>query len=642
MSVPGLAIPLVDLLRLDPDLTESVRLRMALDLLEQLAGSGAIELVARTDRGPRLEHVAVDAVGIARLETPGDGSGAAVLVWEVLAGRAARGPELARLHDVLDEVHPDVDAVVWRALSGSPSSLDELVEELERAAEGHIATHGDVVGRLALLERRAPSARGPSAHADLVAAAKRLVEGVPTTPPPSVRAPRTASASTRTPRLPPASVRTPPPPPASVRTPQPPPAMPSPNPFEEDWEIPDHVGAAPAPTPRQTPPPRTPPPRTPPPRAPPPRTPPPGPLPPPRPQAPSLPHMEQVKQRAEERAAALRAGAEALAGARAAAARAEAERAAEEASLRREDELRVSRASAADRAAIDLQRQEESAATDSLNDASAWTAKLLSGTFDGAQTPERRPTVLLIHAADADSNRLTIALENAGYEVIARQDGTTALTVAAYIGPSCIVCDYDLPDSNGDSIARRVRKSASDVALTPFVLLASPADTRAGLARFALGADVCLMKPVRPQEVVAQVGALLAMVARLRATRQALPSLPTGRSAAFRGDLVQVSIASLLTLIELEQRTGVFEVTNAESVARLEVASGLLVSGRVAAVPMSPVGALRVMLAWRTGEFSFTAAPSRAAPQGAATVSDALALAMRFEGTVRAMEPFER
>ncbi len=535
MSAAGLTLTFLDLLRFTPDLSEAIRLRIAIDVLADLA-SGGVSFADRTIAGLHVRSVIVAADGRARASEWGDRSGAGVLLWEIVAGREAGGP-LSRLRDVVDEVRPDVDDLIARVVGpSSPEwTLDEVADELERAAGAGTATRAEVRSALEEAWRRSGSRDKP----------------------------------------------------------------PEDELFDEDWDLGGEASRAAAAQPS----------------------------PPPRSRLPSLVHMDEIHRRADERGAAIRASAEVLAAMRVEAEKVEVARAAEELKLLRADEERL----AAESQARETRETQTAKATAALHEASTRTAELLAETLD-PDSEHRRRTVLLIHGPDASGAALTRALEEANFEVIARQDGATALSVAAYLDPDCIVCDYDLPDASGDSIARRIRKTVSDLALTPFVLLASPTDTRAGLARFALGADVCMMKPARPKEVVAQVRALLAMVVRLRAARTALPALQKGRSRNLGGSLVQISIASLLTVIEMERRTGVFKVINGQTVARLEVASGALVAGGVGDLPMSPLGALRVMLTWKTGEFSFSTRPPAAPPEGAMAISQALTIAMKYEG----------
>lgn len=142
---------LADIVRLagDEELPQGVRLRMALDVLEQLADTRADrEISVRTAQGLRFEAVDVGEDGTTRIQGEGDGTGAFALVWEVLAGRKADGDELPPLREVVDEIPADVSEIMERG-GEAASTLAELIEKLEDAGKGYIDTHDDVRGAVA-------------------------------------------------------------------------------------------------------------------------------------------------------------------------------------------------------------------------------------------------------------------------------------------------------------------------------------------------------------------------------------------------------------------------------------------------------------------------------------------------------------
>jgi hypothetical protein len=142
---------LADIVRLagDEELPQGVRLRMALDVLEQLADTRADrEISVRTAQGLRFEAIDVGEDGTTRIQGEGDGTGAFALVWEVLAGRKADGDELPPLREVVDEIPADVSEIMERG-GDAATTLAELIEKLEDAGKGYIDTHDDVRGAVA-------------------------------------------------------------------------------------------------------------------------------------------------------------------------------------------------------------------------------------------------------------------------------------------------------------------------------------------------------------------------------------------------------------------------------------------------------------------------------------------------------------
>src|SRR6201996_8621279 len=75
------------------------------------------------------------------------------------------------------------------------------------------------------------------------------------------------------------------------------------------------------------------------------------------------------------------------------------------------------------------------------------------------------------------------------------------LAAACGQGPDCIVCDIDLPDSDGSAVARHVRTHPSRVSVTPFLFLSGLDDEASRLEGFHVGADVYITKPFRVDEV---------------------------------------------------------------------------------------------------------------------------------------------
>jgi two-component system OmpR family response regulator len=639
------AVPYLELLRQRGEPSESVRIRVALDVLGLLAGADAS---VRGSGSPGVDRVAITPDGRVELLDRGDGTGAAMLAWEVIAGRPGNTPP-PRLHDVLDEVHPDVDAVIEQALRAGDDagSVEQLAEDLAAAAQGRIATRERVTLELGTPPPRSappPSARSgrsapPSARSRR-STPPSSVRGGRASGPPSARqavappppsAPSTPPAPT-TPPAPPASVRAGPkagpPSPSAPQAVAPPASTPHAATPSHDALTPPNDAVARDPiddawtTPRDS-------------------------APPPPSRRPSI-HVpddtftseEQeraaaIQRRAQERAAFVRDGARAVAARRLAAEYAAAERAAEEARLA--ERARIAEAEARAKAAERERDAASLAEAQALRRASDTAAQLLTGALDAAfthtgktvETPAR--SVLLIMPGSPERDQLSRALRDAGFGISVHDDARSALVAAPLIQPACIVADYDLPDSTGDAAARQLRTQRSELALTPFLLLAFHNEKRSGLSRFALGADVCMAKPFDADEVVGQVAALVNMAARLVSARRAFPTLEPGTGRGFGGDLIHMSIAAILTVVELERRTGTFHLTSDGRAAELEVVRGLLVSGSVSGLPMAPVGALRVMLAWRNGRFAFEPHPHRDAPEQAQSISDTLTAAMRYE-----------
>lgn len=218
--------------------------------------------------------------------------------------------------------------------------------------------------------------------------------------------------------------------------------------------------------------------------------------------------------------------------------------------------------------------------------------------------------VLVIEDDEWVARLLSSAIRDAGYEVVVQGTARGGLDAACKLEPEAIVCDIDLPDHDGFWVARGVRMQPSRVSVTPFLFLSGYDDQESRLQGFHVGADVYMTKPFRVGEVVAQIGALVQMASRLRHRRESLLSIPDAvEQTAIEGDLGHMSIATVLTVLEMERRTGRFEVLSKKRRAHLAISQGCVAHGVVGGLQVSVLAALRSMLTWKVGRFSFHPEP---------------------------------
>lgn len=219
--------------------------------------------------------------------------------------------------------------------------------------------------------------------------------------------------------------------------------------------------------------------------------------------------------------------------------------------------------------------------------------------------------VLIVSDDEWMSAVLAKYLRDDGYEVDSETAARSAYAKLKSEAPDCIICDETLPDIDGFWVVNRVRAEQSNIATTPFILVSDTERTAAKLQGVDLGVDAYLHKPLRGEEVVAQIRALLDMAARLRANAPPSSQKPgsSDGGAALRGDLSQMSLPTVLTVLEMERRSGTLRI---ESPSRPRVgivlAEGMLVSAQVAAQTVQPVRALRAVLRYKEGRFAFSPA----------------------------------
>jgi two-component system, OmpR family, response regulator len=198
------------------------------------------------------------------------------------------------------------------------------------------------------------------------------------------------------------------------------------------------------------------------------------------------------------------------------------------------------------------------------------------------------------------------------------------------LNPDCVLCEVDLP-GDGYALVRSMRADKPPVSLIPVAMLASDEDDKARTLAFEAGADALIERPFRLEEVIAQINALVQLARRMKERRNSLidslsagpPSSP--ESASFRGDLQHMPIASLLTLLELERKSGSVSVKSGERAAKLNLADGHIVTGTLDGKAADPVMVLRAALDWKEGRITFRATGPVARPLNARPVRILLA-----------------
>ncbi|MFI5911247.1 response regulator transcription factor [Dactylosporangium sp. NPDC051541] len=123
-------------------------------------------------------------------------------------------------------------------------------------------------------------------------------------------------------------------------------------------------------------------------------------------------------------------------------------------------------------------------------------------------------TAILVADDDMDIRDLVaFKLEQAGYDVVAVDNGLAALTAATENPPDLVVLDVMMPGMSGIDVCRQLRQEQGTKAL-PIILLTARAQEGDVEVGFGAGADDYIVKPFSPRELVSRVEAVLA---RMRA-----------------------------------------------------------------------------------------------------------------------------
>jgi pilus assembly protein CpaE len=116
---------------------------------------------------------------------------------------------------------------------------------------------------------------------------------------------------------------------------------------------------------------------------------------------------------------------------------------------------------------------------------------------------------ILIVDDDVQTLRLVgLMLERQGYKILASSNGTQAITMARSEHPDLILLDIMMPDVDGYSVARTLRKEPETTDI-PILMFTAKAQVEDKIAGYESGADDYLTKPIHPAELTAHMRAIL-------------------------------------------------------------------------------------------------------------------------------------
>lgn len=118
---------------------------------------------------------------------------------------------------------------------------------------------------------------------------------------------------------------------------------------------------------------------------------------------------------------------------------------------------------------------------------------------------------------DDDPNLILLIkdyLEFRGYEVIPASNGREGLEAMRNFTPDLIICDVMMPEMDGYTFVETIRSNpATD--WIPVIFLSARGQTADRVRGLTTGADVYMVKPLEPEELVAQVESSLKHTDRL-------------------------------------------------------------------------------------------------------------------------------
>ncbi|MBN2342689.1 MAG: TIGR02266 family protein [Deltaproteobacteria bacterium] len=194
--------------------------------------------------------------------------------------------------------------------------------------------------------------------------------------------------------------------------------------------------------------------------------------------------------------------------------------------------------------------------------------------------------------------RASKALISKGHTVRTAEDGLSGLATCLQEPPDLILSDVQMPKMDGWNFLKTIRARAS-LNNTLVVFQTSLRDEKDRLLGYQLGVDDYIAKPYTTTELLVRINRLV------NRTRKNNPS--QRGSKALRGDLEQVSLPTVLSLLEMDQKTGICVIVG-PTLCRLYIRKGrpLDIEMEGATKSVSHVDMMVKILSWTTGQFEFS------------------------------------
>jgi DNA-binding response OmpR family regulator len=232
-----------------------------------------------------------------------------------------------------------------------------------------------------------------------------------------------------------------------------------------------------------------------------------------------------------------------------------------------------------------------------------------------------------------------------GYEVEVASDGEDALEKALARTPDLLITDVMMPKMDGWTLVKALR-ARPEMAFLPVVFLTGLSSDDDRIRGFRLGADDYMAKPFRFEELDLRVERTLnrtRMVQQVARERigaaeppppAPVPLDPEHSEVHFglMGRLEQVGLSALLTLLEMERKSGVLVIVHDRGerkrrtktdpgghprpTGRIYLRGGRVVTARIdgASAPVNEE-CVYLLLEWSTGTFEFNACEVTETPQ---------------------------
>lgn len=100
-------------------------------------------------------------------------------------------------------------------------------------------------------------------------------------------------------------------------------------------------------------------------------------------------------------------------------------------------------------------------------------------------------------------------LELENFNVISAEDGCQGLTLAEELQPDLIICDINMPNTNGYTVLQKIRENVATTKI-PFIFLSSETTQESRNRARLLGANDYLSKPMKINKLLEAIAQALA------------------------------------------------------------------------------------------------------------------------------------
>jgi DNA-binding response OmpR family regulator len=183
--------------------------------------------------------------------------------------------------------------------------------------------------------------------------------------------------------------------------------------------------------------------------------------------------------------------------------------------------------------------------------------------------------------------RLSSAFGEAGWAVATAANGLEAVAACLRTKPDVLLVERTLPIIDGLDVVERIAQNPK-LAGMPMIVMSE--DPRDGIQAFELGAMDFVTKPFSTAELVLRVRRLVRGPG----------------TVVFSGDLAEIPLPALLTMFELERKSGQLALHRPSGDAWIDLEDGRIVNARSTEDPADPRTVVMHLLDWTTGSFELS------------------------------------